>query len=227
MYICKRYKVYVVLCVAMFMAITACTSESSPPTPADQKLPSLTNDLQGGKYSVATEIPGENITLLMSYSTDYDVKSWRVTDSKTLRFSAVLTQAPEGPVKPVQVFIEHVHVDVNLQSTKASTDGLPQDSMDDSLHSGDQPGFMITRQYPYEEVFSIEGFSESLLNGWGYATGQYGQSEISEKRLTERNLRDNGVNANKFTFIYDVVIGNAEDGYHKRIVVNEFKVPLG
>lgn len=226
MYLIKRYRVYALLVAAVILA-SAC-SEESKTTPAEQKLPSLNNELDDGKYSVSSNIEGENVGVTMTYWTDYNAKSWRITDGKTLRFSVKLDRAPEGPVKPIQVFIEHVHVDVSVQASKASIDGMPQDSMDDSLHSGDQPGFLVTTQYPYEEVFSIEGYSKTLIDGWSHATSEYGSDgAIGEKRLTEGALRNQGANANKFTFVYDVVIGNKEDGFHKRIIVNEFKVPLG
>jgi hypothetical protein len=101
--------------------------------------------------------------------------------------------------------------------------------MDDSLHSGSEPGFYITAAYPYEEVFSIEGFSDTLISGWGFASGGTGHSELSEKRLTENNLREHGkVQGNKFTFIYDILIRNSPDEpFHKRVVVDEFIVPIG
>ena len=222
----KRWLAVVVILVSLLLTASACPGpEESPETPAEAGLGDLRNDLgEDGRYTIETTIPGENITLAMAYSTDYDTESWRITDSKTLRFEVELIDGPET----MDVFIEHVHVDVNIQADRAVLDGLPQDSMDDSLHSGTQPGFLISRQYPYEEVFSIEGYSDTLISGWGFVTGTYGSSELSEERLTEENLRDEGrAHSNKFTFIYDVVIGNEEQGYHKRIVVNEFRVPLG
>ncbi len=221
-----RFKV-LIACLAVLCTVAACSSgpEGSSETPAEAALGNLRNDLgEDGRYIIETDIPGENITLRMAYSTEYDAESWRITDSKTLKFEVELVDGPETQ----QVYIEHVHVDVNIQADRAVLDGLPQDSMDDSLHSGDQPGFLITEQYPYEEVFSIEGYSDTLISGWGFVTGTYGSSELNEVRLTEDHLRDEGrATSNKFTFIYDVVIGNEEMGFHKRIIVNEFRVPLG
>lgn len=208
--------------------ISACSDddEKAAETPVERDLDRLTSDLDDGTLLQTNEIPGEDVVLEMSYSTDYDVESWRITDSKTLRFSARLaSEVPAG----FTVLIEHVHVDVNLDARKAGIDGLPQDSMDDGLHTGTDPGFYVTAAYPYEEVFSIEGFSETLISGWGHAISGSGTSEISEDRLTENNLREHGkVQGNKFTFIYDVLIRTTPDEpFHKRVVVDEFIVPVG
>lgn len=68
-----------------------------------------------------------------------------------------------------------------------------QDSMDDSIHGGEQPGFLTTRDHPYEEVFAIEGYSQTLISGWGYACDGYGWADVDERRLTEGNLKRGGV----------------------------------
>lgn len=209
------------------LVLAACSDdEKSEETPVEKGLDRLTSDLDDGTLVQTNPIPGEQFELRMEYSTDYDVKSWRITDSKTLRFAVRL--ASEVPAETT-VLIEHVHVDVNLDAGKAGIDGLAQDRMDDSLHTGDDPGFYVTAAYPYEEVFSIEGFSESLISGWGHAVSGTGSSRIEEQRLTEKNLREEGkARGNKFTFIYDVLVRYSPDEpFHKRVVVDEFIVPIG
>lgn len=213
--------------LAGFLILGACSDpERSEPTPVEKDLGRLSADLDDGVLVQDNTIPGEKVVLKMEYRTDYDVKSWRVTDSKTLAFSAHL--ASEPPVGTT-VLIEHVHVDAALDARLGGFDGLPQDSMDDSLHTGNDPGFLVTAQYPYEDIFAIEGYSETLISGWNFNVSGTGQGEIEEKRLTEKNLREQGkVEANKFTFIYDVLIRYAPDEpFHKRVIVDEFLVPLG
>lgn len=210
------------------LLLSACSEpEKADETPVERNLDRLDSGLADGVLKQTNEIPGEpDVTLEMSYSTDYDVKSWRITDSKTLRFGVRLaSEVPAG----YTVLIEHVHVDVNLDARRAGFDGLGQDSMDDGLHTGNDAGFYITAAYPYEEVFSIEGFSESLISGWGFAVSGTGSSKVQEERLTEKNLRGEGkVTGNKFTFIYDVLIRTTPDEpFHKRVVVDEFIVPVG
>ncbi len=210
--------------LAVVLVASACPGgESSPPTPAEQALASLTNDLAGGSLTKQHTLAGEKFRFITRYDTTYNAKSWRITDSKTIHFQAGIELLPGG--EGVLVMIEHVHVDVNLQGDKAGLDGMPQDSMDDSIHGGDQPGFLVTPQYMYEEVFVIEGLSQTLINGWGFATGGTGSSDISEERLTEKHLRKNGVKGNKFSFVYDVLVRYpGEPGFHKRIVVDEFLI---
>jgi hypothetical protein len=213
-----------VVLLAVVLILSACSGgEKSPQTPAELGLASLTNDLAGGSLTKSHILTGEKFKFITGYDTAYNARSWRITDSKTIHFQAGIELLPGG--EGVQVMIEHVHVDVNLQGDKAGLDGMPQDSMDDSIHAGDQPGFLVTPQYIYEDVFVIEGLSQTLINGWGFATGGTGTSEVSQERLTEKHLRSNGVKGNKFSFVYDVLIKYpGEPGFHKRIVVDEFLV---
>ena len=192
----------ILVAITLLLAVGCSDStESSNDTDHERDIGVLDNDLEGGSYNI---------------------DSWRITDSKTLRIRVELLRAPES----TKVFIEHLHADVNIQSDQAEIDGLAQDSMDDYLHSGDQPGFLVTRAFPYEEEFAIDGYSETLISGWEFQTGQYGQGEIEQERLTECNLRELGARFNQFTLVYDVVMGNPEDGYHKSIVTNQLRVPI-
>lgn len=213
--------------LAVGLILAACShDEKSPETPIEKNLDRLTSDLDDGVLTQVNDMSGEQVGLSMEYRTDYDVKSWRITDSKTLAFSAHLTGEPPAGTT---VLIEHVHVDVALDARKAGVDGIKQDSMDDSLHTGTSEGFLVSAQYPYEDVFAIEGYSDTLISGWGFIAGSYGQSDLSEKRLTENNLRKHGdVTGNKITFIYDVLIRYAPDQpFHKRVVTDEFIIPIG
>lgn len=223
-----RKIVPVILVVLTLLLAVGCSGggpESSQDTDHERDIGVLDNDLEGGSFHLDTTINGGTVSpveVRMVYSTSYDINSWRITDSKTLRIRVELVRAPEN----IRVFIEHLHADVNIQSDQAEIDGLAQDSMDDYLHSGDQPGFLVTRDFPYEEEFAIEGYSETLISGWEFQTGQYGQGEIEQERLTECNLRELGAQFNQFTLVYDVVMGNPEDGYHKSIVTNQLRVPI-
>jgi hypothetical protein len=213
--------------LALLLLAAACSGdEKTDPTPVEKNLGRLSTDLEDGVLTQENPIPGEQIGLRMEYRTDYDVRSWRITDSKTLAFSAHLSgEAPAGTT----VLIEHVHVDVNLDARIGGIDGMPQDSMDDSLHTGTSEGFLITAAYPYEDVFAIEGLSKTFIDGWGFVSGGTGYSEVHEKALTEGTLRNEAkVQGNKFQFVYDVLIRYAPgEPFHKRVVVDEFIVPVG
>lgn len=225
-----RSKVYVgiLVMICLLVGLVGCAGSDgdSPVTPADKRLVKLDNGLEGGKTKIETPVPGEKYRFEASYSTDYETESWRITKPKTIRMQAKVVPIEGG--EGLVAYIEHVHVDISLLGEKAGLDGLLQDSMDDSLHSGTQPGFLASGGRIYEEVFSIEGFSKTLIDGWGYQTQSWGESEITEKRLTENALRNEGVYGNKLTVVYDVVVQYPGDpGYSKRVVVQEFAVPIG
>lgn len=223
-----RLFVVILIFVSLLAGLVGCSGsdDSSAVTPADTRLVKLDNDLEGGKTKIETPVPGEKYRFEASYSTDYETDSWRITKPKTIRMQAKVIPIEGG--EGLVAYIEHVHVDISLLGKKAGLDGLLQDSMDDSLHSGTQPGFLATGGRIYEEVFSIEGFSKTLIDGWGYQTQTWSESEITEKRLTENALRDEGVYGNKLTVVYDVVVQYPGDpGYSKRVVVQEFAVPIG
>lgn len=186
-------------------------------------LPVLDNSLSSGKYTVEGSIPGEEFIFYREYSTAYNAKLWRITDPKSLTMKAWAQHLPAGAV----VLVEHVHIDISLKSRYAALDGWPQDSMDDSVHGGLQPGFWITDIYPYENVFAIEGFSKTLIDGYGYFCGYYGYATASETRLTEDNLVKYGkVYGNKIQVVYDLLIKYpGEDYFHTRSLIDEFLVP--
>lgn len=210
---------FILVFLSMFSA-TGCEPEQGLLTP---QIPVLNNDLADGKLNILSSVPGESFTFLREYSTGYDAKQWRITDSKNLAMKAWVDNA-----KGITVLVEHVHIDISLKSRIESLDGWPQDFMDDSLHTGSQPGFWITDKYPYENIFAIEGFSQTLIEGWGFAVGGFGQVSIDESRLTETNLvRYGRVYANKVQVVYDLLIKNADEPYfHTRSIIDEFLVPV-
>lgn len=216
-----KAKVLVVLglVIAAMASLTGCIEDETVPK---SDLPELNNDLALGKLVISRQV--ENFSFVTEYRTDYDTANWRITDSKTLFMSAYLDGAPDN----ITVLIEHVHIDIGLKSVKAALDGWKQDTMDDKLHTGLQLGFWITNDYPYENTFAIEGFSEHLISGWGFYSSTLGHSHISENRLTEKRLIEKGgVYGNKVQVIYDLLIkSEGEEFYHTRSVVDEFLIPV-
>ena len=99
--------------------------------------------------------------------------------------SAHLTGLPEGTT----VLVDHMHVDIALQSTAPQLDGMLQDSMDNSYNGTSQDGYYIDENYCYRNQFIVEGYSQTLINGWGLVSGSYGRSSLHEERLTEENRR--------------------------------------
>lgn len=206
----------IVLCVLMVLAFVGCTESVS----VTKVLPTLDNGLGSGKLFLSSSVDG--FTLFREYTTSYDAKHWRVTDSKYLNMSAWVSTTD------LIVMVEHVHIDCALQSTNPELDGWSVDSMDDKLAVGTQPGFYVTNQYKYQNIFAIEGYSDRLISGWGFYSTSMGWSSITEHRLTERNLTaQGGVYAEKFQIVYDILVRTASEPYfHTYSVIDEFVVPV-
>jgi hypothetical protein len=201
------------------------------PTPLPEKdFSVLRNDLENGELVLEHQV--EDFKFITKYFTDYDTKHWRITDSKSLNMQAWIEGYPEGLI----VLVEHVHIDIAIKSKNMSFDGWKQDTMDDSVHGGLQPGFWITKDYPYENVFAIEGYTETLIHGYAFCVYGYGGGSIEEKRFTEENLVDDGteyysnngkVYANKVQVVYDLMIKNpGEELFHTRSIIDEFLIPV-
>lgn len=161
--------------------------------------------------------------IITEYTTDYDTKHWRITDSKNILMEAYLSNNMNATI-----LVEHVHCDVSIKSTLASYDGWTQDSMDDSIHGSMQSGFWITDKYHYQNVFAIEGLTEKVLEGYmigvyGFATGSWGQRTITESDFKEFG----GVYAEKMQVVYDILVKYPEDElYHTYSFINEFLIPV-
>lgn len=217
--IMKRYFVLVLMVVLAF-SLTGCIDEET--VPKEKNLESL-NSLNGSSLEKTHEIDGLKFTT--TYNTgDYDLSRWRITDSKVINMTAEVTNVPKGAT----VLIEHVHIDMSLKSTNPQLDGLSQDYMDDSYHGTSQDGFFISDKYQYQNKFAIEGFSKDLIDGWTFVCGSYGSGSITQERLTEKNLvQDGNVYANKMQVVYDVLVKYAdEDFYHVVSVLDEFLIPV-
>lgn len=214
----KKYLSALLGVILAVSVLTSCSESKGLPTPP---LPVLNNDLANGKLVIKSVVPGEDFTFVREYSTSYNAKSWRITDSKALTMRAWVEGAK------VTVLVEHVHADISLKSKYEALDGWPQDTMDDSVHGGTQPGFFVNDKYPYENVFAIEGFSQTLISGWMFFFSGFGQGNVQQTRLTEENLvRSGKVYANKVQIVYDLLIKSDNEPYfHTRSLIDEFLVP--
>jgi len=223
----KRYSILVILAAALVFA--ACGGSDKIPNDVSLNQPVadiLRNDLEKGELIQVFDLgTTECFDFQVEYTTDYRTVGWRITDVKSMSMRARII--PEDACKS-EVLVEHVHADVSIKSSKEGIDGLTQDSMDDRLHVGNQPGFLIVPPYFYENVFVIGGFSQTLLEGWSFYFSGYGGGGINEKRLTEKSLvEDGGACASKFQIVYDLLIRNAgEEFFHTRSIRSEFLVPV-
>ncbi|MCW1908007.1 MAG: hypothetical protein KIH63_001560 [Candidatus Saccharibacteria bacterium] len=213
-----------VLTSALAMGLAGCTGDDEVDPTTERPIEGITTDDGTVTFDHTLE---NGVVIRTEYSTDYAIKQWKITEPKTVNISLSVIPAEGESTDPAAaplVFVEHLHADVSLEATRVGFDGMKQDSMDDSIHGATQPGFLVTPDAPYQEVFSIEGYSETLISGWGFASGGSGASEISQERLTEENLAKVGVVGNEFGLIFDIVTVDPATGMYTKsdIIVDQF-----
>lgn len=163
-----------------------------------------------------------DIIIKTTYSTDYSVKEWRITDNKTIRIELNIIENPSN----VEMYIENMHADIFVEATRDYVDGIKQDTMDDRLHSGVQSGFYVSLKHSYEEVFSIEGYSKFLTEAWMFMWSGFGYGSQREVRLTEKNLVSYGVYGSEIVVIYDILLRDETGFLYKVFIRDVFIVSL-
>ena len=197
----KRYWIVIlaiVLTLSLAIALTLSLAGCGEETVVKEENLEELNPLRGNTLEKTHELEG--FQFITTYDTgSYDLSRWRITDSKVVNMTAKVSGAPEGAT----VLIEHVHIDMSLKSTSA-------------------------QKYPYQNQFAIEGYSKDLIDGWTFVCGEYGTGSVSQKRLTENSLvQDGNVYANKMQVVYDILIQYAdEEYYHVVSVLDEFLIPV-
>lgn len=213
-------------CALLFSATVTVACTTAPEKAPVANLPRLENGLADGKLTLTHKIDNGRLTLTTEYSTAYDTAHWRITDSKTLNITARVK--PDESVENYKVLVEHVHIDIALKSTSPSLDGWKQDTADFKLHTGSEAGVAVSESYPYENIFAIEGFSQTLIDGWVFFFGSYGGATVLQKRLTEDNLVKYGeVYGNKVQVVWFLLVKYPnENSYHAANAVDEFLIPV-
>ena len=87
----------------------------------------------------------EDILIRTTYWSPYGSEKWRITDNKILYIKLEILDMPEGAT----ILVEHMHADCFIHSYFEDIDGLLQDTMDDKIHGGSTPGFLVSTSYPY------------------------------------------------------------------------------
>ena len=164
-----------------------------------------TNDEQSGKslsrgVTQKVDINGEKFKLLISYLSGEE--KWSINANKKL-FMEIKT---EGLPENLEVYIDNIHVDTTIVSTKAAFDGIKQDSMDDRIHNSQMLGFPISDTQSYFGINEIEGQNETFIQGYIYGNRYYTSGEITEKRFLESDYLEDGVWANKIDSVIDLII---------------------
>lgn len=160
-----------------------------------------------------------DVSIRTTYSTTYGAEFWKITDNKDLLLFLEIVNQPVDVI----VYVEHMHADVTIHAYEEQLDGLLQDTMDDKLHAGDQPGFWVDPYHRYEEIFAVEGYSKWLIEGWMWFYSGWGSGKTDERRLTEENIIKAGAVGSQITVVYDILI--EKDGrFSKEVFKDEIYV---
>lgn len=201
---------------ALFMLSGCSERELAPTEDYDVVNTDSNSDLSSGLTQVL-DVPGEDFKLVTEYSCDSTSKrTWRVTSDKFLYFNV----RTEGLPADTKVYIDNVHVDTTVKSEYAVVDGILQDTMDDRIHNSQMLGFPIGDDTYYYGVDAIEGSNDSFVQSTTYACNGYYTSESVTKRYTESDYLKLGVYANKFQFVYDLLIQGPNDETPRCVSVN-------
>jgi hypothetical protein len=203
---CKRVGAGILLCAQMFAVgiMSGCSSELAPSQDNLDILSAnddsnLSNGLKKGVTQVL-DVEGEKFKLVVNYSSGVDV--WRINDTKTLNMEIKTKDLP----KDFLCYIDNIHSDTSIISTKAQFNGIMQDTMDDHVHSSQLVGFPISDTKSYVGENKIEGQNETFIKGYGYGNQYYSSSTIGQKRYLESDFLSDGVWANKIDSVIDLII---------------------
>lgn len=222
----KRKTLALLTVIALAVCSLAGCTYTEEVVEQDTETVALESDFESGQTKVldTISVEGEPFSLVCQYDTgDTPLSDWRVTSNKSVNMTVNTKDLPEG----YSVHIEHMHADIALMATTPQVDGITQDSMDDSDHRNPTKGFPISDTVSYNNVFSIEGYTDQFYTLWGFACGTYGSVSSSYQRMTEGNIRKAGAYAEKLVVVYDLVIStpDCEEGYVKS-VKSEVMIPL-
>jgi len=170
---------------------------------------------EGIKFNHTVE--NGTVTIETHYYTDIDV--YGITDNKKLIIESKVLEQPSN----LTLLIEHMHVDASIFALTGDVKGKPYSYMDDKTHTGDQPGFYITPQYHYREIYSIQGADEYNIEGWGIMIKCWGYDSLEEYRASEDNLLSRGAKGTDISVAFDVAIKRPDETYfHKDMITDDF-----
>lgn len=160
------------------------------------------NDIDNISEGVEQIIDVENNDFKLVLNYLYNNPTWRITENKKIYMSAKTLGLPEN----LEVFIDNVHTDTSIVSSKAMLDGILQDDMDDRIHNSLMLGFPISDTIEYYGCNSIEGMNQTFIEGFIYGCNGYASGSVSERRFTEEDFLERGVWANRIDTVIDLII---------------------
>jgi hypothetical protein len=191
-------------------------SSAAPTLIATGTVPTVANDLASNSAHHTLPVAGEQFSLNVDYWTDYNAAAWQTLQPKKVNLSVHLAPAATTTGDPPEVLIGSFSGVTTLLAAMPGLDGLPIAAADQDPNA--IPGYLINANYPYDNVLTIEGFSDALAARWATVAGA--------QPLTESGLVTAGVYGNRITFSYRVLVKNTGDaGYHQRILQDTLTIP--
>ena len=167
------------------------------------------------------DVNGEKFKLVVEYGfDDLSEKKWMITDNKVL-YTKVYTI---GLGEDVKVWIDNIHTDVRIVSTKDNLDGILQDSIDDRVHNDLMYGFPISNEVSFYGIYTIDGQNAAFVKDCYYGFNGSSVGSVEEKRYTEKRYLENGVYANKFSSNYGLLIQVGDNEPYCVDVLSDFVV---
>lgn len=200
----NRKKVYAIaLSGLLTVSLNACSKELAADTSKFDVL--KTNDEENGKslskgVTQERKVEGEDFSLVIHYLSGEDI--WRINANKKLYIEIKTKNLPDN----LSVYIDNIHVDTSIVSTRAAFDGIKQDTMDDRIHNSLIMGFPIDDNNSYFGINSIEGQNDTFIEGYNFGNQYYQGGSITEKRYLESDFLEDGVWANRIDTVIDLLI---------------------
>lgn len=212
----KFYKKILPLVVAstLSLSVTGCDEELGSDISDYDVLETIDSDGTFKEVEQIIEVPHESFCLKINYTSGE--KEWRITSDKELNME-IYTQ---GLAPNLSVFIDNIHTDTSIISTKAQFDGIKQDSMDDRVHNTQMMGFPISDTIPYYGINEIEGENQDFIQGYYYGNQSYSSGSVTQKRYLESDFLEDGVWGNRIDSIIDLIVVDNTTGQVRTMSVS-------
>ena len=211
----KKKMLAVLLSGTMTLATCGCESELAPDVSEYDLLETNNNSDEISKgVTQIKPVNGENFSLKIKYLSGD--KIWKINANKKLYIEINTIDLPENK----EVYIDNIHMDTSIVSTKAAFNGILQDTMDDRIHNSLMLGFPISNTNSYFGINEIEGENSEFLQGYVYGSASYTAGSITMKRRLESSYLEDGVWANKVDSVIDLIIVNKDTNEKRQVSVD-------
>lgn len=202
-YLKDKKTLLVALASAFSLSVTGCSSEMAPDKSNIDMIDTneFQNEEEDLKISKQENINGEDFKLNIDYICE-NGSEWRINDTKKIYMSINTVGLPDNK----EVYIDNIHSDTYIVSTKAIYNGIKQDTMDDRIHNGLIYGFPISDTNNYYGCNTIEGQNSEFIQSFTYAYQGTMSSAVSTKRRLESDFLEKGVYANQIENVIDLII---------------------